>query len=208
MTSDELVSRETSAELPAEYSGESWETMVAQAVEVFGADLEKGLALVGVPFMGIRATIRPGDYKNPATKLNHPYASLDLIVGPQKDIDRAVRRGRVKEDVNVEAGEHLVVNLAGTGAYRQIVQTLEAYGAVTLPLGPEGGQFGGSRFDSLASAWVVNFGDVIASTGKDGKPDGGEPTLAFDLRLYCPRGFRASEYENEYTKEGVTLYIG
>ena len=207
MASEEIVSRETPS-LPAEYNGESWDAMVSQAVEVFGADLEKGLALVGVPFMGIRATIRPGDYKNPSTKLNHPYASLDLIVAPQKDIDRAIRRGRVKEDVNVEAGEHLVVNLAGTGAYRQIIQTLEAYGAVTLPEGPEGGPFGGSRFDSLASAWIVNSGEVTPSTGKDGKPDGGEPTLAFDLRLYCPRGFRASEYENEYTKEGLTLYIG
>lgn len=205
MATEEIVSRETSPAPIEEYAGESWETMLTQAAEVFGADLEKGRTLIGVPFMGIKITVRPGEIKNAVTKKNHPYASLDLIVAPERELARGVKRGRIAEPVMVDPGEHLVINVAGTGAYRQLVQTLEATGAVTLPEGDDGGKFGESRFDSLASTWTLNPASTAAITpGKDG----GEPTIAFDIRLYCPRGLRASEYENEYTKEGETLYIG
>jgi hypothetical protein len=204
VTSEELVSRETPTAEIAEYAGETWETMVSQAVEVFGADLESGNAVVGVPFMAVKATIRPGEYMNAITKQTHPYASLDIIIAPDAEIAKGLARGRITPPLTVSAGEHLVINEAGTGAYRQVVQTLEALGMIGLPEGPETGAFGESRFDSLASAWTVVTGSVQPSTAKDG----GEPTLAFDIRLYCPRGLRVSEYENEYTKTGVTRYIG
>lgn len=188
----------------APYKGEDWSTLVGQSTEVFGADLEKGDALVGVPFCVIRATIRTGDYPyprgGPYEGLMRPYASLDVIVGPDEEIAKGVRRGRIL-NLSVDAGEHLVVNEAGTGAYRQLCQCLEAWGMVTFPEGRIEGPLDESKYDLPIREWGFPQGNVrISATG--------DLSAEFDIRLLCPRGFRASDYENEYTKAGRTRYFG
>lgn len=197
MTGSDIVQGHS---LPQPYAGEDWETLTRQADEVFGADLEKGDTLIGVPFLIVRATYRLGDITSPVTKVKGYYVSLDLIVGPAADLARAVRRGRVTEPLSVEPGEHLIINEGGTGAYRQVTEYLESRGQIELPEGPASGAYGISRFDAPLSKWGI--------TGNRKISDDGEILSAeFDIRLYCPRGLRSSEYTNDYTQSGKTRYI-
>lgn len=203
--SDAEIQRIAQEVIPV-YDGRlTWEELAAESTEFFGADLEKGDALIGVPFAIVRATFRPGDFARRDFKdMNGDIVFLDIIVGPQSEIDKGIRRERIAEPVQVEAGEHLGINEGGTGVYRQIVQYLEAGGFIRLPNpdGPMDGRYGESRLDAPVKLWQVRE-DAISRINERG-----EPTVSFNLRILCPRGLRASNYENEYTKSGVTRYIG
>lgn len=190
------------------WTGGSWEELTAGADEVFGADLEKGASLIGVPMCLISAEFRQGDFANAKTSEAGWYVSLTTIVGPEAEINRAIRRGRIPEEIQgqVEPGERLLFNEGGTGIYRQIVAYLEAKGIIRIDSElPGEGRYGESRYDVLPSQWEIRE-DIKNGTLKIG-PDGLR-SLYFSLRILCPRGLRSSEYENEYTKQGVTRYIG
>jgi len=182
-----------------------WADVTQDADRVDGADLERGANLIGVPMCITKAVFRQGGFLNQG--ITGWYVSLEAVIAPAVEIARAYRRGRIPEDteLTVQPGEDIVFNEGGTGVYRQIVQYLEAKGLVTLPEGPELGKYGDSRFDTLPPEWTVNVEDIQSVTRIG--PDG-ERTLTFDIKLLCPRGLRSSEYENEYTKQGVTRYLG
>lgn len=204
----EVVSRETTITVPAadpvaRYNGETYEEMQATADTVFGAELEQGNLLIGVPFIAIRLTYRPGEFLNPVTNSAGHYVSIDLITGTEREINKGIRRGRITEPCEVEPGEHLVINEGGTGVYRQTVGYLEAKGWITLPDGPENGAYGESRFDTAIDSW--QFPGNSPAELRIG-PDG-QPVVTVNIRLECPRGLRKSEYENAYTRSGVTRYI-
>lgn len=187
------------------YKGEDWETLTAGAAEVFGADLEHGAQLLGVPQCLIMATFRRGDYTD-KFGVKGFYVSLDTIIGPIAEIEKGIKRGRIPADLADYAkdcaGEHLVVNEGGTGIYRQIVAYLEATGRVDLKSDlPAEGAYGESRHDISPAEWTVD------DTAEFRVGDDGQLAMAFSIRLLCPRGFRSSEYANEYTKTGVTRYI-
>jgi len=191
--------------LPQPWTGGDWDELAASADQVQGADLEKGSQLVGVPMCLVKAVFRQGDYlQNGVTGW---YVSLETIIGPQAEISRAIRRGRIPEnvDLSVEPGERLVFNEGGTGVYRQIVEYLEAKGLIRIdsPL-PKTGKWGECRYDILPVEWTLRE-DIAPEVLRIG-PDGTR-TMDFDIRLLCPRGLRQSEYENEYTKQGVTRYL-
>ena len=182
-----------------------WADVTQDADRVDGADLERGANLIGVPMCITKAVFRQGGFLNQG--ITGWYVSLEAVIAPAVEIARAYRRGRIPEDteLTVQPGEDIVFNEGGTGVYRQIVQYLEAKGLVTLPEGPELGKYGDSRFDTLPPEWTVNVEDIQSVTRI--APDG-ERTLTFDIKLLCPRGLRQSKYENEYTKQGVTRYLG
>lgn len=189
--------------VPGVYLGGTWEELAREADEAFGADLEKGDTLIGVPFVIVRATYRPGDYKRPDIKnANGDYVSLDVIIGPRSEIDKGIQRGRIIPPCTVEPGEHLVFNEAGTGVYRQVTEYLESKGRIRLDTdAPAEGRYGVSRYDFPVGSWQVdNYAKVTFA-------DNGAKSLEFDIRLLCPRGLRASDYENEATKTGHTRYI-
>jgi hypothetical protein len=197
---------ETVAPLPQPWTGGEWEELAASADQVQGADLEKGGQLIGIPMCLVKAVFRQGNYlQNGVTGW---YVSLETIIGPPEEITRAIRRGRIPEnvDISVEPGERLVFNEGGTGVYRQIVEYLEAKGLVRIdsPL-PKTGKWGECRYDVLPTEWTLRE-DIAPEVLRIG-PDGTR-TMDFDIRLLCPRGLRQSKYENEYTKEGVTRYLG
>jgi hypothetical protein len=193
------------------YAGESWETLREQSSEVFGADLEKGNTLIGVPFIVVRITVRPGDYTHAACGEAHPYASLDIILGDQKELDRAMLRDRITSEqfAMFEAEEHLLFNEAGTGAYRHSLAFLESQNVLILPDGPRQGTFGESRYDSLPDSWQIpqDTTSTVASPGTLAFNKQGQHIITWETRLRCPRGLRVSEYQNEYTKEGRTRYF-
>lgn len=191
------------------WSGGSWETLTRDADQVFGADLEKGAQLVGVPLCIIRATFRPG-IKNAKTEEIGWYVSLDAIIAPEDEIKRAIRRNRIPEEnrENIpDPGEHLVFNEGGTGVYRQIVEYLVAKGYVQINSDkPETGAYGESRYDVLPPEWAIRE-DLKSSSLRIA--DDGLRVVQFDIRLLCPRGLRESTYVNEYAKNGATTrYIG
>jgi hypothetical protein len=192
----------TGSNPPALWAGGTWEDLTRDAYEVFGADLEAGAQLIGVPMCLIMATFRQGDYAD-KNGVKGFYVSLDTIIGPQGEIAKAVRRKRIPEDVTPpEPGEHLVFNEGGTGVYRQIVSYLEETGRIRITSDlPREGAYGESRLDIPPSAW-----DVDQSADFRKSPDG-QPSLAFSLRILCPRGLRSSEYANDYSKAAVTRYI-
>jgi hypothetical protein len=196
------------ATAPPVYQGESWETLTAEAHEVFGADLEKGDQLIGVPMCLIMATFRKGDITNVKTGEKGFYVSLDTIIAPQAEIDKAYKRGRITaENMDMlSPGEHLVFNEGGTGVYRQIVAYLEATGRIKITSDlPTEGAFGESRHDISPAEWDVD------ESAEFKRGDDGQLAVAFSIRLLCPRGLRASDYENEYTPSGKssrTRYIG
>lgn len=189
---------------PARYAGESWVTLAGESREIFGADLEKGDLLIGVPFCAIEFTYRPG-IVNVRTGDMMFYVSIDIITGPSEDIARAIRRGRIPEANAgmIEPGEHLVFNEGGTGVYRQTVAYLEDTGRIQIKGDlPKEGRYGESRYDIPPSKWNVN------EDGTDFRADdAGNPTLGFPVRILCPRGLRVSNYENEYSKSAVTRYL-
>lgn len=180
-----------------------WADVTHGADRVDGADLEKGSNLVGVPFCITRAVFRQGDFLNQG--ITGWYVSLESVIAPATEIARAYRRGRIPDgtQLTVEPGEDVVFNEGGTGVYRQIVAYLEAKKLITLPEGPEQGKYGDSRYDTLPPEWQVADSADVSLDSETGKP-----SVSFDIRLLCPRGLRESEYENEYTKQGVTRYLG
>lgn len=190
--------------VPEPWQGGTWDELTRDAHEVFGADLEKGAQLVGVPFCLVAVTFRPG-LTNAKTGELMFYASLDAIVAPIEIIRR--RLPRIPEE-NQEyaldmAGEHVVFNEGGTGVYRQVIAYLESQGRIKITSElPREGRSGESRFDLSPAGWEVDESAELKLS------DTGEPTLAFAVRLLCPRGLRSSDYENEYSKEATTRYFG
>lgn len=198
-------------EPPAPYQGEDWDTLTQESATVFGADLEKGNALIGVPFVIVRITIRLGDYTHKDCGAAHPYASMDVIIAPEPLLEKALRRNRITTEQyeTFDPMEHLVFNEAGTGAYRSALAFLESQNVLILPDGPDAGSFGESRYDSLPDAWEfpTESYSPVASKAQVTRNDKGEPIVFWDCRLRCPRGLRVSEYQNDYTKEGRTRYF-
>jgi hypothetical protein len=187
-----------------QWTGGTWEDLIRDADEVFGADLEEGDNLIGMPFAVVKMTFRPGDFASAKTGEKGTYVSLDAIVGDNASIARALRRKRItpEQASTYDPGEHLVFNEGGTGVYRQAVNYLEARERIRIAsdLPPEGA-YGESRFDVSPEHWTV-------AEGTEQRTDElGRPTLGFHVRLVCPRGLRASDYENEYTKSGRTRYF-
>lgn len=194
---------ETVSATPEPWQGGTWEELTRDAHEVFGADLEKGAQLIGVPFCLVQVTFRPGLVNAKTGELMF-YASLDAIVAPLDVIKR--RLARIPEE-NQEyaqdmAGEHVVFNEGGTGVYRQVIAYLESQGRIKINSElPREGRSGESRFDLSPAGWEVDESAELKLA------EDGSPTLAFAVRLLCPRGLRSSEYENEYSKEATTRYF-
>ena len=190
-------------QVPA-WTGGTWETLVQDADEVFGADLEGGDNLIGLPLAIVKMTFRPGDFANAKTGEKGTYVSLDAITGDITSLNKALKRKRITEDQHqmFYPGEHIVFNEGGTGVYRQSVNYLEAKQRIKISSDlPGEGAYGDSRYDTSPEHWEV-------APGTEQRTDNlGRPTLGFHVRLVCPRGLRASDYENEYTKTGRTRYF-
>jgi hypothetical protein len=191
---------------PAYRGTESWTDLASGAVVAPGADLIPGNLLAGVPFIITSATFRPSDYKNAATGVTPHYVSLEIVSGDETEFAKARKRGRITDACPIDPGEELIFNEGGTGVYRQIVAAFEAFGWIALPEGPLEGPYGQSRLDTPPGAWT--YTDAIVAADVQVRFDGdGSPVVSAPLRILARRGLRVSEYENDYTKEGVTRYL-
>jgi hypothetical protein len=207
MTSTEIESTATEAVTFPVYRGtESWTDLASGAVVAPGADLIPGNLLVGVPFIITSATFRPSGIFNPVTKTKPHYVSLEIVAGDDAMFAKAVQRGRITADCPIDPLEELVFNEGGTGVYRQIVAAFEAFGWISLPDGPLEGAYGDSRMDTPVAEWeytrtAVDAGLVVRADTN------GEFVVSAPLRILARRGLRKSEYENDYTREGITRYL-
>ena len=187
-----------------DYHGEDWSELTQGAITTGGADLLSGDDLRGVPFVITGVTLRQSDFMNPVTKTSPYYVSLELVAGDEAAFAKALKRRRITDGCTVDPGERLVFNEGGTGVYRQVVGLMEKLGWITLPKGPEGGAYGESRLDTPPGDWEYSN----AATGVEVRfaPDGSAVVTA-PLRVYCERGIRVSEFENDYTKDGKVRYL-
>lgn len=183
--------------IPAYVPGaEDWNALKSSSDEVLGHEklgsdaLDK---LMGVPFIITRVIFRDG-VQRPHTPYRDDYVSCEAIIAPKEVIAERARKGRLNlDDISVEPGEHVVFNDGSTGIYRQVVQYLEAKDFIKLPKGADVGHKGECRFDLPRTQW--DDGDEEGSTG-------------INIRLFCPRGLRYSEYPNDYNPDGSkTRYI-
>jgi hypothetical protein len=188
-----------------EYQGhETWADLTTGAVTTKGADLLEAADLVGVPFVITSVTLRPGDFANPKTGEKGHYVSLELVTGDEAAFAKARKRKRITDACAIDPGERLIFNDGSTGIYRQIVGLMEGLGWITLPKGPEGGTRGESRMDTPVANWGYTEGNtgVEVRFGNDGRP-----VVTAPVRVYCERGIRISEYENDSTNDGKTHYL-
>jgi hypothetical protein len=189
--------------IPVYTPGEDWETLIDTADEILGYDLAKDETaddLVGVPLLITSVHFRPG-LKDQA------YVSCEVRISPQLSLKlinsrrEGSRLGAISSLESLAFGpdSHVVFNDGSTGVYRQVVKYLAAKGLITLkePI-VEAGSYGESTLDQPPGKWAgihTNF----------------EPTedLLFSspIRLFCPRGLRLSQYENDYG-QSKTRYIG
>lgn len=177
---------------------DDWAALTASADQVVGSELITDEALdklMKVPFVIVNVTYRDG-IKRQGSDYRDDYVSCEAVVAPEAELTKKVRMGRLNlADISVEPGEHIVFNDGSTGIYRQITQYLHLKGFITLPepVTDKGGK-GESSYDLPRSQWV---------SGAEAAGDG------LSIRLYCPRGLRFSEYENDYAPDGAkTRYIG
>jgi len=182
------------------------------ADEILGYDLardETANDLVGVPFVITRVVFRPGVMRD---KVLQAYVSCEVRIAPQLDL-RAInaRResSRLPRLTDLEAlvfgpNAHMVFNDGSTGVYRQMVKYLFGKGFIVLktPV-TEVGQYGESSFDQPPNQWrEIREGESV-------KDEKGWVDYSAPILLYCPRGLRLSQYENEYAPTGaITRYIG
>ena len=192
---------------PVLFAGDSWDALTQGADEVFGGELEKAESLVGVPFMVLRLTFRKGDFaRKDKAHDGEPgdYVSVDLVTAPPDVIQRRIERGKIEtSSVIADANSHLVLNVSGTAAYREFVKILEHKRLIQLPEGPEGGEFGESRFDTPVRLWGIH-NVARVKYGDDGTYQSAE----FDLRLHAPRGLRVSTFDNRHGKDISVYYLG
>lgn len=178
---------------------EIWSDLVAESDQTVGFDLAKDTlfdALEGVPFVITRATVRKGITRN---DVRYDYISCEALVAPKNVLEN--RRINVIE-LPFDGGDLVVFNDGSTGIKRQVMAYLESKGRLLLPDGPPGGGFGDSRYDTPIEEWLDSQAANI-SFNKDG-----EPVAEFDIRLFCKRGLRLSEYQNDYNPSGSkTRYI-
>lgn len=198
-----------SAMPPVYQPGEDWQSLIGQSDEILGYDLardETADDLVGVPFLMTRVVFRPGVMRE---KQRQAYVSVEIRVAPSLDARlinsrrESSRLTRISDLDGLPFGPdaHVIFNDGSTGAYRQIVKYLATKGYITLakPVIETGG-YGECSFDQPPSGWAgTPQGDAYFDDGFTG--------YSADIRLYCPRGLRLSQYENDYTQTGKTRYI-
>lgn len=191
--------------LPRSY-GLNYSELVRQPMDtVEGFDLvtgERKHTLIGVPFIIVGATYRPGIAKNdqPAN-----YVSIELVTADQATLMERIRAGRIL-DLNgtpltepaVGGNETLVINDGSTGIARQMTDYLHRKGLISVGQVTvdtiTGGEMGTSPYDRYFEEW----------------PLGGEQAgKGFKLMFHCPRGLRVSEYANPVspTSMSYTYYL-
>lgn len=198
---DVAVPEET--ELVPAYQGESWDELVSQSFEFFGGELEAPTSVVGIPFVVLRLTFRIGDFIRIDNGEPGDYVSADIITATEEIIETRRIRGKIPETSVAGPGEHIVLNLSGTAAYRQLVSFLEANKFIILPEGPDGGNLGKSRLDTPVRQWQIHK-DVKVRYDESGAYQSAE----FNVRIHCPRGLRGNTADVKAAKDVEFFYLG
>lgn len=191
------------AELPLTYQGESWDELVSQSFEFFGGELEVPTSVVGIPFVILRLTFRIGDFLRTDNGELGDYVSVDIMTATEEIIEGRRSRGKIPETSVAGPGEHIVLNLSGTAAYRQLVAFLESSKYIILPEGPDGGNFGTSRLDTPVRQWQIRK-DVKVRYDETGAYQ----SAVFDVRIHCPRGLRGNTADVKAAKDVEFFYLG
>lgn len=161
--------------------------------------------LVGVPFAVVGVTFR-NEMTRPfkGVTMRGDYCTVRIVLGDEDSF----RKAKVEITDDVYPLRQLLFNDGSTGVRRQLVNYLTTKGIITLSdaTGDEivtSGPMGDCDYDLPVHMWKdMAAGEVTF--------DGGDTTVwkyDFPRLLIAKRGLRVSEYENQFTKEGVTRYL-
>jgi hypothetical protein len=186
-----------------------WNTLMAEAVGVGGADLLDGDLidyLVKVPHCVVALDFRQGE----KMKNGHlgAYVSATAVIAPYDVLGKRFKgnsKASSVENLPFDAEDVVVYNDGGTGLYRQVVKLMHDNEYIGLP-DPviEGGQSGESTYDLHPSLWTgVDAGRVRITYGDDRQ----FKSVHVNIRISAPRGIRYSEYDGPEGKTR-TRYIG
>ena len=176
-----------------------FQSLVGDADVVAGGTLEKEKDnLIGMPFVITSITIRDG-LRSAKTNNITNYVSLEAVIADRPTMAKALQRGLINQgQANLfDPEESIVINDGSTGICRQVIAWAHSKGYINVPEGPETGGAGETRYDAYWGTWADN------NTG-----EAGSYRIELDRPLYCPRGLRLSTYENDYSPDGATYYLG
>lgn len=196
-----------------------FDRLVQNADRVDGGELVDPLdlpALIGCPLAITRLTYRQGDITQKGETEPGPYVSVEMVLGNETWFTRRRVVEKWSRDAKRSGGnpfpffpeDGLVYNDGSTGIYRQVTEYLDQKGFIVVGGDlPAGGPKGESKYDLAPHHWAdFNVGEFRLNDDGFGLY---EIDLTADGRspLFCVRGFRVSEYENQFTKEGATYYL-
>lgn len=187
--------------------GQSFADLMAGADVAQGGDLLKGedpkADLIGIPFLITRLVFRDGIKEKDGTIRN--YVSAEILTADEATYN--ARRKFMPPNPEFPPNSSLVFNDGSTGFLREMVAYCHEKGYINVGDIPAdaktGGGMGESPFDTYRGKWVSPVSTLDVITGKT-------PEVTVDVRFFCPRGLRVSEYENDYTaSDGAkTYYVG
>jgi hypothetical protein len=148
--------------------------------------------LVGVPFVVVEVTYRPGF---PRAGQQGDYVSVECVVADKDTLNTAPVRSMIPDDLQVYGNEPVVFNDSGTGVRRELTMHFDNAGLINV--GPE--SLTDNRFDRQFQIWAD--GADLAQTGIVADANGEK------FRYLAMRGLRRSDYENEYGP-ATTFYFG
>jgi len=180
---------------------------------VEGSDLESDKEmLVGVPFIITKVFFRDGKFLRHGQSFPDDFVSIELVTAPADNpLWKKVERKReafpgIPTETDVMPNEQIVINDSSTGIKRQIVSYLHDKKLITVTT-PE------SDYKEAAPRGLSDLSGELGTNAFDANRnlllEGAEAAeKGISVRLKCPRGLRVSTYENDYTPEGKTFYLG
>jgi hypothetical protein len=157
-----------------------------------GFRLVQKAMLVGVPFVVVGVTYRPGF---PRAGQQGDYVSVECVVADKETLNTAPVRSMLPADLEVYGNEPVVFNDSGTGVRRDLTMHFQGMGLIDVGMAKKDE----NAFDRQYQQWAS--GADVATTGIVADANGEK------FRYLAMRGLRRSDYENEYGP-ATTFYFG
>lgn len=155
--------------------------------------------LIGIPFVAIAATYRPGFARNGRVG---DYVSIEAVVAGPEQLAKLIDTGRIKEDdLSILPDEPVVFNDGSTGVRRAMTELLHERGIISVGPTPDPKEGLLSKYDRPFQFWQDPPDEnTTFAAYPDGQP----------LRFGFVRGLRVSEYPNPANPSDMsqTYYFG
>jgi hypothetical protein len=151
--------------------------------------------LVGVPFVIVGVTYRPGFKLVDGTQMD--YVSCECVIANERTLNSNPVKYSLPAELKVYPNEPVIFNDGGKGVRRTLTQLFENIGLIDVgSLGPDNQE---NPYDRPCTLWAE---------GSERAQDGITSDKQGDVfRFVAPRGLQESEYESPYGP-ATTYYFG